>query len=198
MTDNNSGNGQSRRTFLKTAAVAGAALTAEALAPAVYAAGSDTIKVGLVGCGGRGTDACNNVLHAAKGVKIVAVGDVFSNHVKGSRSRLIDLAGDDEVKKLGNGVDLPEDRCYTGLDAYKKVINNPEVNYVILATPPGFRPLHIEEAVTAGKNLFTEKPVGTDGPGIPRCWRPTTPRSRRGCTSRPARSAATRAATSRR
>jgi predicted dehydrogenase len=166
MTDNTSGNGQSRRTFLKTAAVAGAALTAEALAPAVYAAGSDTIKVGLVGCGGRGTDACGNVLHAADNVKIVALGDVFSGHLKGCRKRLQDQANEDEIKKRGNGVDLPEERCYVGLDAYKKVINNPEVNYVILATPPGFRPLHIEETVNAGKNLFTEKPVGTDGPGI--------------------------------
>jgi predicted dehydrogenase len=157
---------QSRRTFLKTAAVAGAALTAEALLPQVHAAGSDMIKVGLVGCGGRGTEACNNVLHAAKGVKIVALGDVFSGHVKGARKHLTELAGRDEVKGAGNGVDLPEERCYVGLDAYKKVINCPEVNYVILATPPGFRPLHIEEVVNAGKNLFTEKPVGTDGPGI--------------------------------
>jgi predicted dehydrogenase len=167
MTDNHSsGDGQSRRTFLKTAAAAGAVLTAEALAPQVFAAGTDTIKVGLVGCGGRGTDACNNVLHSAQNVKIVALGDVFSTHLKGARNRLNELAGSAEVKKLGNGVDLPDDRCYVGLDAYKKVINNPEVNYVILATPPGFRPLHIEETVNAGKNLFTEKPVGTDGPGI--------------------------------
>ncbi len=167
MTDNHSSDsGQSRRTFLKTAAAAGAVLSAGALASQVHAAGSDTIKVGLVGCGGRGTGACENVLHAAKNVKIVALGDVFSSHVKGTRARLTELASAADVKSLGNGVDLPEDRCYTGLDAYKKVIHNPEVNYVILATPPGFRPLHIEEVVNTGKNLFTEKPVGTDGPGI--------------------------------
>jgi predicted dehydrogenase len=134
--------------------------------PAVHAAGSDTIKVGLVGCGGRGTGACGNVLHSAKNVKIVALGDVFSTHVQGARRSLQRIAGSDEVKKLGNAVELPDDHCYVGLDAYKKVIHNPEVNYVILATSPGFRPLHIEETVNAGKNLFTEKPVSTDGPGI--------------------------------
>jgi predicted dehydrogenase len=165
MSDNHS-SGQSRRTFLKAAAAAGAALTASAVVPQVYAAGDDTIKVGLVGCGGRGTDACGNVLHAAKNVKIVALGDVFSSHVKGARSRLQNQAKEDEIKKLGNSVDVPDDRCFVGLDAYKKVINNPEVNYVILATPPGFRPLHIEETVNAGKNLFAEKPVAVDGPGI--------------------------------
>src|SRR5207247_1920327 len=75
-------------------------------------------------------------------------------------------AKDDKVKQLGNKVDLPEERCFAGLDAYEKVINMPGVNYVILATPPGFRPLHLQAAIAAGKNVFTEKPVGIDGPGI--------------------------------
>ena len=79
---------QSRRTFLKTAAAAGAALTAEALLPQVHAAGSDTIQVGLVGCGGRGTGACHDVLRAAENVKIVALGDVFSGQVQGARGTL--------------------------------------------------------------------------------------------------------------
>src|SRR5207253_3475610 len=70
------------------------------------------------------------------------------------------------IQELGNGADLPKDRCFVGLDAYEKVINCPEVNYIILATPPGFRPLHIQAAVASGKNLFTEKPVGVDGTGI--------------------------------
>jgi predicted dehydrogenase len=166
MADNNSGNDQSRRTFLKTAAVAGAALTVEALAPAVYAAGSDEIKVGLVGCGGRGTGAAENVLHSAKGVKIVAVGDVFKSHAEGCVRTLERIAKGDEAKSKGNSVEIPAERRFVGLDAYKKVINHPEVNYVILATAPGFRALHIEEVVNAGKNLFTEKPVSTDGPGI--------------------------------
>src|SRR5205807_5270799 len=72
---------------------------------------------------------------------------------------------DDIVKKHGNSVDLPDDRCFLGLDAYEKVLNS-DINYVILATPPGFRPLHLQAAVAAGKTIFTEKPVGVDGTGI--------------------------------
>jgi predicted dehydrogenase len=157
-------NGANRRDFLKVSAAAAAG--ALVLPAGVYAAGNDTIKVGLVGCGGRGKGAANNVLHSAKGVKIVAVGDVFANHTRSGRNDLTKIGQEESVKQLGNSVDLPEDRCFTGLDAYKKVINHPEVNYVILATPPGFRPLHIAETVNAGKNLFTEKPVAVDGPGI--------------------------------
>src|SRR5208282_2847078 len=92
-----------RRDFLKTAAVAGTALTTGlALAPAVHAAGSDTIKVGLIGCGGRGTGAADNVMHSAPNVKIVAIGDVFKFRADGCRKHLQDLAKSDEVKKLGN------------------------------------------------------------------------------------------------
>src|SRR5207244_2384191 len=76
------------------------------------------------------------------------------------------LAHDTTVKGLGTTVDLPQANCFVGLDAYDKVINTPGVNYVILATPPGFRPLHIQATVAAGKNLFTEKPVAVDGAGI--------------------------------
>ena len=168
MTDNNSsGNDQSRRTFLKTAAVAGAALTVEALSPALYAAGSDAIKVGLVGCGGRGTGAAENVLQRRQGRQDRGPGRRLQEAPsRAAAAPWSGIAKKDEVKSCGNSVDLPEERCFVGLDAYKKVIDNPEVNYVILATPPGFRPLHIEAAVAAGKNMFTEKPVGTDGPGI--------------------------------
>jgi myo-inositol 2-dehydrogenase/D-chiro-inositol 1-dehydrogenase len=156
-----------RREFLKssTAAAAGAALTTLSLAPAVHAAGSDTIKVGLIGCGGRGSGAVDNVLHSAKDVEIVAIGDVFQFRVNDLRRRLQDLAGDAAVKGLGNRVDLPQERCFAGLDCHDRVINS-GANYIILATPPGFRPLHLQAAVAAGKNIFTEKPVGVDGPGI--------------------------------
>lgn len=166
MTDNHSGgNGPSRRSFLKTAAVAGAALTAEALLPQVHAAGSDTIKVGIIGCGGRGSGAMENVLNAADNVEIVAIGDVFQFRVDGFRKHVESYAAKDEVKKRGNKSSLTKDTCYAGLDAYEKVIKS-DVNYIILATPPGFRPTHLEAAVAAGKNIFTEKPVATDGAGI--------------------------------
>jgi len=153
-----------RRDFLKTAAVTAGAL---ALSSNVHAAGSDIIKVGVIGCGGRGSGATDNVLNSAKGVSIVAIGDVFQDRMEGLRNHLLNSSAKNEkIKGLGNTVDLPQERCFVGLDAYEKVINAPGVNYIILATPPGFRPIHIQAAVAAGKNIFTEKPVAVDGPGI--------------------------------
>jgi predicted dehydrogenase len=157
-----------RREFLTTAAATGTALAAGlSWVPSVHAAGSDTIKVGLVGCGGRGTGAADNVLHSAPNVQIIALADVFQDRLQGTRKHLQNIAKNDEkVKSLGNSVEIPDDNCHVGLDAYQHVINNKDVNYVILATPPGFRPIHIPAVVAAGKTLFTEKPVGTDGTGI--------------------------------
>jgi predicted dehydrogenase len=156
-----------RRDFLKTtAATAGVLATGLALQNTAHAAGDDKIKVGVVGCGGRGSGAAENVLHSAPGVEIVAIGDVFKFRVDGLRNRLQHVVEEDAtVKGFGNNVDLPEERCFVGLDAYQKVINSP-ANYIILATPPGFRPVHIPAVVAAKKNLFTEKPVGVDGGGI--------------------------------
>jgi predicted dehydrogenase len=157
----------SRRGFLATAAATAAAVsTGLSWVPNVHAAGDDAIKVGVIGCGGRGSGAADNVLHSSENVQIVALGDVFPFRIDGLKKRLTDLAATDEIKKLKNSVDLPNDRCHVGLDAYEKVLNTPGVNYVILATPPGFRPLHLQAAVAAGKNIFTEKPVGVDGTGI--------------------------------
>ncbi|MBV9124842.1 MAG: Gfo/Idh/MocA family oxidoreductase [Planctomycetes bacterium] len=158
-----------RREFLKTttAAAAGTALAANlTLLSNVHAAGSDVIRVGLVGCGGRGTGAAENVLNAAPNVHIVALADVFKDRLDGARGRLEKLAQDDEnIKKLGNKVEIKDDHCFLGLDAYEKLLGS-DINYVILATPPGFRPIHLQAAVAAGKTIFTEKPVGVDGPGI--------------------------------
>src|SRR5262249_10911406 len=139
----------SRRDFLKTAAVTGGALAANlSLLSNVHAAGDDVIKVGLIGCGGRGSGAADNVLASAPNVQIVAIGDVFKYRVDGLRSRLLKLAQKDELKQLGNQVDLPEERCFVGLDCHDKVINS-GANYIMLATPPGFRPMHLEAAVAA-------------------------------------------------
>jgi predicted dehydrogenase len=159
---------QNRRDFLKTTSVAaaGAALSTLALTPPVHAADSDTIKVGIIGCGGRGSGAAEDVLRAAPNVQIVALGDVFKFRVDGLRNRLQRfVANDATAKDFGNKVDLPDDRCFASLDAYEKVINSP-ANYIILTTPPGFRPIHIQATVAAKKNFFTEKPVGVDGTGI--------------------------------
>jgi myo-inositol 2-dehydrogenase / D-chiro-inositol 1-dehydrogenase len=152
-----------RRDFLKLGAAA--AVTSALMTTGAYAAGSDEIKVGIIGCGGRGTGAGEDVLRAAKGVKIWAMGDAFEDRLKGSQRHLENQAKDNEdVKKHGNTVEV-NGRTFTGLDAYKKVIDS-GANYIILATPPGFRPLHIEATINAGKSLFTEKPVGVDAPGI--------------------------------
>ncbi len=155
-----------RRDFLKSSAVAaGTAVATQLSLPSVHAAGSDVIKVGVIGCGGRGTGAAENVLNSAPNVKIVSIGDVFEDRVKGFRSRLAEVAKRDRIKQLGNSVELSDGNCHHGLDAYKGVLAS-EANYIILATPPGFRPIHLEAAVAAGKTIFTEKPVAVDGPGI--------------------------------
>jgi predicted dehydrogenase len=157
--------GATRRDFLKTTAAAASLLATQTFASNARAAGSDTIKVGLIGCGGRGTGAADNVLNSAKGVSVVALADAFADRAEKCRNRLRELAKSDAVRDLGNTADVPDDRVFVGLDAYEKVIAS-DANYIILATPPGFRPGHIEAVVRSGKTLFTEKPVAVDGPGI--------------------------------
>ncbi len=149
---------RTRRDFIRIGAVAGTTLAARGLhPPAVHAAGSDAIGVGLVGCGGRGRGAAADAVKSSPGVRVVAIGDAFADRVAETRERL---------KELGEAATVPEDRSFVGLDAFQKVIATPGVDYVILATPPGFRPAHLEAAVAAGKHVFTEKPVAVDGPGI--------------------------------
>jgi predicted dehydrogenase len=156
-------NDATRRDFLKTTVATAGAL---ALTSGVHAAGSDVIKVGLIGCGSRGTGAAHNVLVSAPNVVIHAIGDAFEDRAKGCLGHLHNIAQDDnKIKQLGNKVDVPNERIFIGLDAYKKVIDS-GANYIILTTPPGFRPLHLQAAVAAGKNIFTEKPVATDGTGV--------------------------------
>jgi predicted dehydrogenase len=152
----------SRRHFLKnSAAIVGASIASRlGRIPAVHAAGSAEIRVGLIGCGGRGSGAADQVLRAAPGVKLIALGDAFADRLEPCRSRL--------VEKFKDQVDVPKDRCFVGFDAYEKVIGC-DINYVILASPPGFRPAHLKAAVAAGKHIFTEKPVAVDGPGIRTC-----------------------------
>src|SRR5215510_7594893 len=141
----------SRRDFLKKsgAAAVGASFSFPiGQIPAVHAAGSDQIRVGLIGCGGRGTGAASQVLRAAPNVKLVAMGDAFRDRLDSSRKKL-----QTDLKDL---VDVPAERSFVGFDACEKVLAC-NVNYVILATQPGFRPAHLKAAVAAGKNIFTEK-----------------------------------------
>ena len=156
MTDPKPSSSPSRRDFLKTTGALTAAATTMGAVSNVHAAGSDEIKVGLIGCGGRGSGAAEQCVIAGPNVKLYAMGDMFPDNLATARGNL---------KKLGDKVDVTDDRCFTGFDAYKKVIAS-GVDLVILATPPGFRPTHIAATIEAGKQLFTEKPVAVDGPGI--------------------------------
>lgn len=149
----------SRREFIKggtLAAVAGA--TTLGLNAGAYASGSDILKVGLVGCGGRGTGAANQALRADPQTRLVAMADTFENQLQNS---LRNLKGQSEI---ADRVMVDKDRQYVGLKGYQAVIEQSDV--VLLATPPGFRPYHLRAAVEAGKHVFTEKPMATDAPGV--------------------------------
>ncbi len=154
----------SRRDFLKSSAVtvAGATLATHLGALAnVHAAGSDVIRVGLIGCGskrgGRGRGAAEQCVNAGANVKLVAMGDLFRDHLEYTRSYL--------KKEVPDKIDVPDERCFVGFHAYQHVLNA-GVDLVVLASPPGFRPIHIQAAVAAGKHIFAEKPVAVDGPGV--------------------------------
>jgi predicted dehydrogenase len=147
-----------RRRFLKTSATASAGLLAAGLRlPRAHAAGSDVLEIGLIGCGGRGTGAAMDCVNSSPGVKIVALADAFKDRLDGCRNRLM---------KLGKEkADIPAGQCFAGLDAYEKLIAA-DVDVVLMATPPAFRPIHLMEAVKAHKHVFMEKPVAVDPVGI--------------------------------
>jgi predicted dehydrogenase len=149
-----------RRKFLGGAATAAGA--AAISFPAVVqgkAAKGETIRVGLIGCGGRGTGAASQIMNSPHNTKLVAVADAFMDKAEGTVNRL--------KKQHGKKVVVDEGSMFAGFDAYKKVMEH-GVDLVAIATPPGFRPLHFEHAVNNGLHVFMEKPVGVDGPGIRR------------------------------
>lgn len=161
-TDSSAGSSESpnRRGFLagSTAALAGAAAAVSSLTvPMVHAAGSSTIKIGLVGFGGRGSGAAEEALKADPGARLVAVADAFQDRIEDHLSGI-------KALEIGSRVDVPKDRQYTGFDAYKHVID--QVDLVLLTTPPHFRPIHLAYAVEKGVNAFVEKPMAVDGPGL--------------------------------
>ncbi len=169
----------SRRGFLKTTAVAaaGAALGSRLAQPAhaqatAGAAGGQVgaavnqngpvpqgprLRVGLIGCGGRGTGAVGDCLSGAPNMEVWALGDLFGERVNGTRGQL--------MKDHKEKVNITDARMFTGFDCYQKVIGS-GVDLVILATPPGFRPIHLRAAVDAGKHVFMEKPVAVDATGV--------------------------------
>ena len=147
-----------RRDFVKaTAVVAGGAIPLTAVATSAYGSGADTIRVGLIGCGGRGTGAAVNSLQADSAVRVVALADVFADRLAGARGHL--------AEKFSDRAMISDDQCYVGFDSYEKLIAD-DVDLVILATPPHFRPMQFEAAINAGKHVFMEKPVAVDPTGI--------------------------------
>jgi predicted dehydrogenase len=150
-------NSINRRDFVKAAAAASVA----AAFPAhfhVFAAGSDTMKVGVIGCGGRGTGAAIDCLKADPGVEIVALGDIVPDRVENAYARL--------TKEYPTRVKVPADRRFVGFDNYKQICALPDVNLIVTAAPPGFRPMHLKAIVEAGKHVFLEKPVAVDPVGV--------------------------------
>ncbi|MFD1142270.1 Gfo/Idh/MocA family protein [Larkinella insperata] len=154
-----------RREFLKQSGLltGGALLTtlpSFASSYGFHSSADDTIKVALVGCGGRGRGAALQALKSKQNVKIVAIADAFRDQLDEAYKIL------NQNPELAKRVDVPEERKFVGFDAYQKAI--PLADVVILATPPGFRPMMFEEAVKQNKHVFMEKPVATDAPGVRR------------------------------
>ncbi|TWU21402.1 Gfo/Idh/MocA family protein [Bythopirellula polymerisocia] len=161
-----------RREFLRTgsAAVAVGTLASRLnIARAAHVAGDDTIRIALIGCGGRGTQAASQALNTPGNVKLVAVADAFEDRLQACLGQLTKSPADSNDDKahqgLGEKVDVSKERQFVGFDAYQQAIDS-GVDMVILTTPPGFRPLHFDAAVRAGKHVFMEKPVAVDAPGV--------------------------------
>jgi predicted dehydrogenase len=149
-----------RRGFLKqtsAAVVSGPLVAGSVLTRQARAASSGVLKVGLVGCGGRGTGAASDALNGDKQAVVTAMGDAFEDSLKRSLATL--------ERTHGDRIKVEPRQRFVGLDAFQRVIDS-GVDVVILATPPGFRPAHLKAAVEAGKHVFCEKPVATDAPGV--------------------------------
>jgi predicted dehydrogenase len=155
-----------RREFLKdTGRLAATSAIMAAAVPRMYAGESNTIKVALVGCGGRGTGAADNALSVKNGpMKLVAMGDVFENRLNSSYNNI--------KNRHADKVDVPRDRRFIGFDAYKKAMDCLSPGDVaIFATPPAFRWVHFTYAIKKGLNVFMEKPVTVDGPTTRRMFK---------------------------
>jgi len=147
-----------RRAFLNTTSAGTIALASLSVGQFAHAAGSDEIKLALIGCGGRGTGAANQSLNTIKGVKLVAMADVSPDQISKSLENL--------KAQHPDQVDVSMANQFVGFDAYKQALAMCDL--AICATPPGFRPIHFEEAVKQGRNAFLEKPVAVDAPGVRR------------------------------
>jgi predicted dehydrogenase len=144
-----------RRDFIKTAAATAGLMASGNFAFAHSA--SEIIRVGLIGCGGRGTGAAKDCVESSPGVEIVALGDLFQDRLDQCKERL--------RTAIGERFKVADERCFAGFDAFKNVIAG-DIDLVVLATPPAFRPAHLRAAIEAGKHVFMEKPVAVDPAGV--------------------------------
>jgi predicted dehydrogenase len=150
----------SRRSFLKrsTGVAAGASAFTIIKPELVRGAGNEKLKAGIIGCGQRGTEAVSQLLYGNENVELVAMGDIFEDHLEAS---LDNIRNSTEYPGLAEKVKVDPEHHFVGFDAYKKVLAS-DIDLVILSTPPGYRPMHFEAAVEAKKHVFAEKPFGTD------------------------------------
>ncbi|MFO0913068.1 MAG: Gfo/Idh/MocA family oxidoreductase [Pirellulales bacterium] len=151
-----------RRQFLGGSAAAVLAASTLGAARNAHAAGGDTLRIGLIGCGGRGNGAAVNAMKADSNCKLVAMADLFPDQITAARQSIL---ADAEAQGVKEKFAVTEDRCYSGFDAYLKLIAS-DVDVVLLTTPPHFRPMHLRAAIEAGKHVFCEKPVAVDAPGV--------------------------------
>ncbi len=149
----------SRRNFIKTstAALSTMALSTSPIARSAFAAGSDVIKIGLIGCGGRGSGAALDAMHGDEGVHLIAMADVFEDRLQDKRKKLKEAAPDQ--------VHVDNDHCFAGFDGYQHVIAS-DVDVVLIACASKFHPQYMKAVIDAGKHVFVEKPHGIDPPGI--------------------------------
>lgn len=161
-----SGTSINRRDFLKASAITAAGAAILGAGNYAWAQGSDKIRIGVIGCGGRGGGAAMDAMHSSDNVEIVSMGDLFRDRLDGAFNGLKNnVANNPDLQKKFK---VTPETTFVGWDAYLDVINS-GVDMVILATPPGFRPMHLKAAVDAGKHVFMEKPVAVDAPGIRMC-----------------------------
>lgn len=153
----------SRRSFVQTTAAVAAAGLAMPRNLRATTTNMDTIRVGVIGCGGRGTGAVTDCLRPGNNVELVAMGDLFPDRLASSRANLARRASENPA--FAAMYKVTDEMAFSGFDAYQKVLAT-DIDLVILATPPGFRPAHLAAAVAAGKHIFTEKPVAVDPMGV--------------------------------
>jgi predicted dehydrogenase len=158
----NKKNAITRRDFLATGAAAATAVSGFPFVHTSHAESVKSLKVGLIGCGGRGTASLREALQAADGIRITALADPFRDRIERC---LTSLKNAKSMKGLVRGVDVKPHSCFAGLNGYEKLLDT-DVDWVNLVGPPGFRPRHFDAAVDAGKHVFMEKPVATDPVGV--------------------------------